>query len=288
MSNRDIRLLYQGICRGDKYTRQKRESDLYGDVLREAYKLTIVDDQSGEVIYTSEVSDDKLTAIQRDLERSQKIRLSNGKEMTVYELLDRCFEIDGWKKGNKNYDGQVLERAKSFINNVNINRDNFGLLLDLQTDPNNLIRTELLANPGTTYNYFDLLSSDVYTLFASSQDMYDFTNALWDTTTSIGNSNVGNGEIVMALFSDAVKGSRGDLYITGLGEIEVKGSGARMGSGKFAQMKTKNNLNKILKQREITVDIEVLNDIFNFVKNLNFFYKIYRSVYKINSSISNF
>jgi hypothetical protein len=254
MGDKDIGKLYSESV-------SKRKFDTISNrFVTEAYMLTIADDETGNIVYTSEIDNEKMDSIQRDLERSQKIKLDSGKEMTVYELIDKCFEIDGWKKGNKNYESQVLEPAKKYINNVNINRELFGNLLHIQSDPNNLIRTELLANPGTRHNYLDLISQDAFEVFASYQDAHFFIDKLWGTTTSIGNSNVGNGEIVMGLFSDAVKGSRGDLYMKGLGEIEVKGSGARMGAGKFAQMKTKNELNKILQDREVTVDIEVLND----------------------------
>jgi hypothetical protein len=256
---------------GEIYTEKvnKQSFDTIRDrFLKEAYTLAIIDDETGKSVYTSEIDDEKMLTIQKDLERSQKIKLDSGEEMTVYELLDKCLQIDGWKSGNKNYDGQVLEPVKKYINNVNINREAFGNLLSIQTDPNNLIRTDLLANPGTRYNYLDLISPAGFELFATYQDAHYFIDMLWKTTTSIGNSNVGNGEIVMGLFSDAVKGSRGDLFMDGLGEIEVKGTGARMGSGKYAQMKTKNKLNEILRDREVVVDVEVLNDYKQYMINI--------------------
>lgn len=259
MSDQDIRKLYESIQRGESYTPSKRLNNMYHDVYNESYTVNITDEK-GNTIYTSTVdNEEEIVRIKKDLDRVQKI--SVGKEqLTVYQLIDRVLEIDGWKTNNKNYVDQILEPIKRAFHQTDIQRDNFGKLIELQTDQDNPIRTVLLANPGVVYNFNkDLLSPKVFDLFMTPQEAIQVVNMIWDIDTKISGISVGRGEIVMTLFSDALKGKKGDLELPGIGEVELKGTGARLGGDGFSHTRSLDNLENILQSRKIKINDHQLN-----------------------------
>jgi hypothetical protein len=222
-------------------------------LLQEAYMLSILDQDTNNIIYTAELNEEELGPVTRSLDSNQKITIGKSK-YTVPEIIDKCLEIDKWKTGNSKYEPEILDPIVKAFNSVDLNRELFGNLIDIQTDPNNPIRTLLLAQPGQVFNYFeDLIPDKVYALFATKQDAINVINQIWMRDTKIGVS-VGKGEIAIAFFSDGFKGAKGDLQYNGLGEVELKGTGARMGSSDgYALIRTPENLNKILQDREIAI-----------------------------------
>ena len=220
-------------------------------VLGEEHKMYVTDDD-GNTIYSKNITDEMYSKIQRDIDRDTRIDVGSGSK-TPYEIIDDVLDMDGWKKGNKNYTKQVYEPIKTAFHTVDINIQNFGNLIQIQTDPDNPFRTVLLNNPGTIYNYYDLISPKVYELFATEQDAKSVIDDIWDTDTKIGNISVGNGEIVITLFSDARKGAHGDLKLPDVGEVELKGCGARMGGDGFSHTSTTGLLNAILENHDVNV-----------------------------------
>ena len=221
-------------------------------VLGEEYKMYVTDDD-GNTVYSKDITDEMYSKIQRDVDRDTRIDVESGSK-TPYEIIDDVLDIDGWKQGNKNYTKQIYEPIKKAFHTVDINTQNFGNLIQIQTDPNNPFRTVLLTNPGTIYNYYNLISPKVYELFATGQDAKSVIDDIWNTDTKIGNISVGNGEIVITLFSDARKGAHGDLEIPGVGEVELKGCGARMGGDGFSHTSTTGLLNTILENHDVNVE----------------------------------
>ena len=239
-------------------------ADLYGEVagkevpprkhlrvLGEEYKMYVTDDD-GNTVFSKDISDKMYSKIQRDVDRDTRIDVEGGSK-TPYEIIDDILDIDGWKKSNKNYTRQVFEPIKKAFHTVDINIQNFGNLIQIQTDPDNPFRTVLLNNPGTIYNYYNLISPKVYELFVTDQDAKSVIDNIWNIDTKIGNISVGNGEIIITLFSDARKGVHGDLELPGVGEVEIKGCGARMGGDGFSHTNTTGLLNAILKNRDVNV-----------------------------------
>lgn len=264
MSNRDIGDIYRNMRAGERYEQPVRESDLYTKVLHEQYMISIQDD-AGNVVYKSSIQDEEeVEKIKKNLDRSQRIKVGR-EELTVYDMVDKVLAIDGWKQNNKNYKDQVFEPIKRAIHGVDINRDSFGGLIKLQTDKNNPFRTKLLSNPGTVFNFMnDLISPIAINMFASVNDAHTAIKAIWDLDTKISGISVGRGEICISLFSDAIKGAKGDLDMPGIGEVELKGSGARVGGDGYAHIKTTPSLDKILQSRKVKVNDYQLNQIKNY------------------------
>ena len=272
MKYKSLQQVYGESVRGNVPTRRHLR------VLGEEYKMYVTDDD-GNTVFSKDITDTMYSKIQRDVDRDTRIDVEGGSK-TPYEIIDDVLDKDGWKKGNKNYTKQVYEPIKKAFHTVDINSQNFGNLIQIQTDPDNPFRTVLLNNPGTIYNYYDLISPKVYELFATRQDAKSVIDDIWDTDTKIGNISVGNGEIVITLFSDARKGVHGDLELPGVGEVEVKGCGARMGGDGFSHTSTTGLLNAILKNHEVNVGdfltgrlreslLKVLNDRLGVVQRGN-------------------
>ena len=67
MSDRDLRNLYENICRGGDYIKPASITDLYTKTINEQYTLNITDD-SGNVVYQTRIDDDqKVQKIKKDL-----------------------------------------------------------------------------------------------------------------------------------------------------------------------------------------------------------------------------
>jgi hypothetical protein len=261
MSDRDLRNLYEGVRRGDEYVAPRCENELYEDVLKEQY-LVSIQDADGNLIYKSTIEDDdKVNKIRKDLDRAQKVKVGR-ESLTVYDMVDRVLDIDGWKQSNKNYKDQIYEPVKRAIHSVDINRDKFGGILKLQKDKNNPFRTKLLSNPGIVMNFIDdLISPTAMEMFATPQDAVNVLNTVWNLDTKISGISVGKGEICISLFSDAVKGAKGDLQLPGVGEVELKGTGARVGGDGYAHINSVPALDKILTSRKVKINDYQLNQV---------------------------
>ena len=257
MSNKEIGDIYKSVRGGEQYQPKASLKDMYSKVnpsiLEEAHMVEITDD-AGNVVYKAAMPDEMVGGIKKQLERAQKVQVG-GKSYTAYDIVDQCLEIDGWKKGNSMYTSQVLNPVKAIFDSVDINREAFGNLIELQTDKDNPLRNVLLTNPGRQYNYLtDLISPKVFELFPTQEDAYAVINGIWDITTTIANAGVGKGEVVMTLFSDAIKGQHGDLHMPGgVGEVEIKGTGARVGGGTRAHDRAAEELEAILKSRKVKI-----------------------------------
>ncbi|HAT63336.1 MAG TPA: hypothetical protein DCS66_01885, partial [Flavobacteriaceae bacterium] len=79
----------------------------------------------------------------------------------------------------------------------------------------------------TDFNFNSSLEEAARTAFIG--DVSGLVSELFALDYQQSGVSVGKGELVATLFSNAVKGKSGDLYIDGLGEVEVKGTKGRPG-----------------------------------------------------------
>jgi hypothetical protein len=164
-------------------------------------------------------------------------------ELTVSTIIDKVLTYDGWKTGNKDYPA-LLERVIGIFSRGELRPENFNNLLKIQKDKNNKFRTQLLASPEQVFDYQSLVPDTFNDLFESGNGA-KVADELWGVTFK-ARVNVGAGELAFTLLSDAVKGKTGDLFFEDIGEVEVKGLGARMGGDGFCHSHTPIELNKIL------------------------------------------
>ena len=153
MSNKEIGDIYKSVRGGEQYQPKASLKDMYSKVnpsiLEEAHMVEITDD-AGNVVYKAAMPDEMVGGIKKQLERAQKVQVG-GKSYTAYDIVDQCLEIDGWKKGNSMYTSQVLNPVKAIFDSVDINREAFGNLIELQTDKD---------NPLTSEEVYDMLSKE--------------------------------------------------------------------------------------------------------------------------------
>lgn len=62
-------------------------------------------------------------------------------------------------------------------------------------------------------------------------ELKKLVDQLWSITTCVNQVGVGPGEICLTALTNARKGARGDLILTNIGDVEVKSSYGRIGSG---------------------------------------------------------
>jgi uncharacterized protein YihD (DUF1040 family) len=217
-----------------------------------------------------DVSDEVANQIISNIASQQKRSTEEG-ELSVSEIIDKVLINDGWKAGNKEYTA-LLDRVIKIFTSSNFIAEKFNNLIKIQKDKNNKFRTALLAAPGEVFAYKSLISDAFMQLF-EGEDGYKVAESLWPITFK-ARVNVGPGELAITLLSDSIKGKTGDLLFDGFGEVEVKGSDARMGGGGYCHNNTPAELNNIISSEQgklsektlLRIKAETYKRIENFIK----------------------
>ena len=167
----------------------------------------------------------------------------------VEDLLKTLIDAGHWNRGMKDqdYKDKILSPAKDALKGIpkNINPDALKQLIKNKKDLTGFGDAIInAANNNAPFNYLDSLEE------VASQVFQGNTRALLDrlyaTDFQQSNVNVGKGELVATLFSNAVKGKKGDLDIPGIGEVEIKGSQGRPGKSGGLLMGSRSALPKML------------------------------------------
>jgi hypothetical protein len=155
-------------------------------------------------------------------------------------------QVDNWHVGNKNYEGGFLSPVLNIFNTVDTDPSKFAALYQLQTNSSNLLRSELVSNPGEAHSLYSLLPKEYLDVFTSREDAVKVFNSLYEINSPIKGIAIGKGEIALTFISDATKGSKGDLAFKQIGEVEVKGTSGRMGGDGFATEQSVEKINHTL------------------------------------------
>jgi hypothetical protein len=87
-----------------------------------------------------------------------------------------------------------------------------------------------LHKPFNLYNMFEQGLKGLY----PHEQIVKLVDELWTVTTCVNQVGIGPGEICLTSLTNAKKGARGDLVITDIGDVEVKSTYGRLGSGNNA------------------------------------------------------
>ena len=237
MSFRSLEQIYSQDCVGKPVTPLTRHT------IVERYKIVLKDED--QVSVDQEISPEMYNKIRREVLRTTKVTI-DGEEFTVDEVIDKILKIDAWDEGNAEYEDAFLKPIINTFNQADINPEKFVDLYRLQTSKDNKFRQEFIQNPGVEKNLYDLIPKEFLELFGSHEDARKVFNKLYDINPPIARVAVGRGEIALTFISDAIKGDKGDLDIPGLGEIEIKGTGARLGGDGHAVDRSVGAINNIL------------------------------------------
>lgn len=224
MSDRDIRKLYEGIQRGESHDSPVREKDLYEQVLREA-TITISYDDKSVPKQTFKMSD--------ELARSLGTHES---KLKLPQLFEKWCETGGWtsKTAKKAIPAGLVDRLTSIYNLnepdvVNSIINEVETIIQLKSEKQINILTSSISDKSfniinTVRSYFgDQLPKLTSVKFLTQlMGLSDFTE---------GNVGVGNGEVLMTLFTEAVNPDKGDLMLPSGEEVELKGESGRPGKG---------------------------------------------------------
>tara|TARA_R110000751_G_scaffold199992_1_gene304777 strand:+ start:629 stop:2149 length:1521 start_codon:yes stop_codon:yes gene_type:complete len=148
------------------------------------------------------------------------------------DLIEKLVNGGHWSAGMKTseyHDKILLPAMEAFINipdDIDING-----LKHLIKDKKSLtgFRDDLIEaiDKNTSFNYNSSLEEAASTAFKGN--VSELVSKLFALDYQQSGVSVGKGELVATLFSNATKGKKGDLYIDGLGEVEVKGTKGRPG-----------------------------------------------------------
>ena len=238
MAFKSLEDIYANQCAGKPVVPLQRHA------LNEQYYVTLTDNKTA-VVKNQQISPDLYAKFRREVSRTSNVQIGS-QSYTVNEIIDMIMQVDQWHAGNKNYRGGFLGPVLNIFNTVDTNPANFAELYNLQTNPNNLLRSELVNTPGTTHSLYSLLPKEYLEVFTTLEDAKAVFDSLYEINPPIKGVAIGKGEIALSFISDAVKGTKGDLKFSSIGEVEVKGSSGRMGGDGFALEQSVDKINHTL------------------------------------------
>lgn len=277
MSDRDIGKLYIDITHGKEYISEKKMSDLYRDVINEA-TISIAYDDKSIPKQTFKMSDE----IARTLGTHEN-------KLQLPKLIEEWTKSGGWSSSTalKNVPAGIV----SFLSDIfdlnspevvdNIISEIEQLLALKQSGSLNILSTAI------TKGSFNIVSelSTAHSNLPSISNPELLKRILTLSDFSEGNVGVGNGEVLITLFTEATNPDKGDLMLPTGEEIELKGEAGRPGKGdvvdravKFERhaMKNFNDFDENRKQNEIFLikeplkrDIEAIYPYYSEQKNVH-------------------
>ncbi len=190
------------------------------------------------------VSDELAKKIKKDIKREVGVETETGKA-TIDQMFDSILDTKGWKKGNPEYNS-VLNQTIQAFDLGDIVSSEISKYSKLVAEKNNPVEQSLLTTPYTVFTLQSLVPSWFNNFFEDKSGLPTAT-ALWDIRFK-QRVAVGKLELLLTLISGGRKGDVGDVHFDGFGEVEVKGSNARMGGDGFAHNYTAEELDRILSQ----------------------------------------
>ena len=150
----------------------------------------------------------------------------------VKELLEKLVAGGDWSTGMKDaeYKDKILLPALEAFINIPEDIDVNGLKELIKgkkslTGFSDALQQAVESNDSFNYNAALQGAADI----AFKGNVPELLSKLFALDYQQSGVSVGKGELVATLFSNAVKGKKGDLFIDGIGEVEVKGTKGRPG-----------------------------------------------------------
>jgi hypothetical protein len=168
----------------------------------------------------------------------------------VVKIINGILEQARWATGNiKEYKQKILGPILNIVyENTDINKKELKTFYTKKKQKTAFMSAmmEAIKNEDT-FNIKDVLVEETRNVFS---DPGKTITELFLVNPSISNVGVGKGEICITMFSNAVQslkgnGQKGDIFIAGFGDVELKGSGGRAGTSPGAHEAAK-ILQKIL------------------------------------------
>jgi hypothetical protein len=211
-------------------------------ILKEEYHLFAKGDYDDEPQYIGSLEDAYYHTIRRRIIANQK--------GSITEITETLLEKALWKSHRINpreFNAILLEPILNFLYNITdvLDVNAYNILVEKKETLNWLEKAILSETP---FNLYEGAKSTISHIFEQPAEIF---NAIYNLTGLINNVSFGRGEVVLTMFSNAVKGKdRGDLYIENIGEIEIKGSRARLGSSGRIALNAVNLLPEFLQKKK--------------------------------------
>lgn len=138
-------------------------------------------------------------------------------------------------------------------------------------------------NNRTFYNFVTNRGSDIYEVFnipgLSVLNDPKFISKLCQIDFAEGKVSVGPGEVAITLFSEAKNPKKGDLHVTGLGEIGLKGTDGRIGKGEREVSIYNRIINKATDARSLE---QIQNNLFDKIREIKTNFPDHKLLLKFN------
>lgn len=141
-------------------------------------------------------------------------------------LVTNLLEKAGWdlKRDERNIFAPVTE---IFMQTPDIDLKKFTNFVERKESKN--FFTSYLRDHNV-FNLYDMFEKELRGIYPR-EALVKLIDDLWSVTTCVNQTGVGPGEICLSVITNASKSTKGDLTIPGIGNIEVKSTFGRLGSG---------------------------------------------------------
>ena len=159
----------------------------------------------------------------------------------VVKIINGILEKARWTSGNiKEYKQKILGPVLNIVHeNTDINKNTLKTFYSKKRQKTGFFDAMVNAiKRNETFNLKDVLVDETRDVFSDPETTI---SELFEVNPSISGVGVGRGEICITMFSNAIQsqktsGQKGDIYVPGFGDVELKGSGGRAGTSPGAHL----------------------------------------------------
>jgi len=185
-----------------------------------------------KIFFQTEIDDEpKIVGSLNDEQASKLRRKIINQSGGVASLLNDLLIKSHWKGSNeKEYISKVLGPVVEAVeSNTDVDKKNLEQFIKDKRELTFFIDTlDQAAESETDFNIFEQIEPLLQDIFIT--DAHDTVVDIFLINPTLNNIGTGKGEILISMFTNAVKGDVGDLYFNGYGDVEVKGLKGRPGT----------------------------------------------------------
>lgn len=191
------------------------------NILKEDIQVLFKKEGEEEPLIIGSIDDNFAKVLQRQI-------LNKGGE--IVQTLDKILKLCQWdkKQTEKEYKNKVLGPVVSIISeNTDVDEDQLITFFKNKKEKT-LFLNKLIdsIDSKSDLNILDVLADECKDTFS---DPRDTIKEIIELNFPVSGVVTGKGEVAITMFSNAKKGNVGDLYFPEYGDVELKGTGGRVG-----------------------------------------------------------
>jgi hypothetical protein len=147
----------------------------------------------------------------------------------LLDVVEQLIEDGGWVGADEDYKEMIMLLVlNAFVKtDSNVEVEKFKKFVEDKKSGKVTYLNQYLTG-DKAFNLIDIISVHIGPFISNPAELI---KKMWKIDPQRGRVGVGPGEIVLSFFTGSKKGETGDLYFPGIGDVEMKSSPGRLGSG---------------------------------------------------------